>query len=779
VRRIAPLDELGDIVKTALTHPAALTSTSARTIAPSLKLGSRDQEACETALAALAAILYSRPDLVDEALLERFAALPRKAPLPGSISKAVATVFEFLAAGPLVGQAWPRLRELLRDDALPAANRNLLLPLVNDYVQWRDDLIGLDGALELAGCPALADHRPFLLDYVVERFVFTTPQEFTVTILRRIHALFRTTPRYDYFLHALASRRHLAPGVRRHLRDRLANGFRFHGVTAMLRERRPFTVLALMNARVGQGDEIVRMVPLLQALLDGNPALAVTVITRRTYLYDNPRVTAVAIDDEPGVESVLAGRWDGVFEVFEPLVPDVAFRPGLHTTIERLLAECPPTLVVKANVGHNHFTYQTAAIDGHDVARSCGLDRLGVRNIYETGMRLCAELGLPQRSGAELPLTPSVLAGRRSADAERVWCALIGRGARRERHRVVLLNPFGGARPAKGFLTQHRQLLAEEMAGLVDEGYLVVLLPNGMPWAGRRVIAEVLSGLDPAVSSMVRVAPDPADPRAAARLRLRERPTLAPADRVMRLFKYFAVYADLVVTVEGWMMHLAYSLGRPFRLHLAAQSHSFDWHPWGRGRDQRLVPTLSSNSRARYSSSDLLAESDPPPLPHRPRKGLLGLALAGLGRAGGPDGLAIVRRACKSQDHDVRAFAVAALARARPIEAIKKDLLAALEDREPVVVREAADILLRERIDCSRELGTRYRERIQAYALVCRQDWRAVQGLGAAAFPALFRAAGSDNDVIRREARFVLRPTLASGMPRGAIPPATRHGSRR
>src|SRR5262249_11691559 len=159
---------------------------------------------------------------------------------------------------------------------------------------------------------------------------------------------------------------------------------------------------------------------------------------------------------------------------------------------------------------------------------------------------------------------------------------------------------------------------------------------------------QVLSGLDAATRAMVRVAPDPADPRTAARLRLLERPEIAPADRVMRLFKYFTAYADLVVTIEGWMTHLAYSLGRPFRLHLAAQSYSFEWHPWARGPEQRLVPTLSARSHARYSASDLLGEDDPPPLPHRPRKGLLGLALAGLGRSGGPDSLAIVRRAIAS-----------------------------------------------------------------------------------------------------------------------------------
>src|SRR5262249_58819280 len=64
--------------------------------------------------------------------------------------------------------------------------------------------------------------------------------------------------------------------------------------------------------------------------------------------------------------------------------------------------------------------------------------------------------------------------------------------------------------------------------------------------------------------------------------RATERPTLCRADRVMRLYKYFASYADLVVTVEGWMMHVAYALGRPFRLLMAPYS-AHDWVPERRG----------------------------------------------------------------------------------------------------------------------------------------------------------------------------------------------------
>src|SRR5262245_31412688 len=189
-------DGIGTVLHTALTHPAALTPTSAATIEALLVLDSHDQGTCETALAAMAALLYARPDLVGERLLDRLVELPKRGPLPGSIGKAVVTAFESLASGPLAGQAWRRLRGLLRDDGLAAANRDMLLPLVNDYVQWRPELVDLEETLELAECPALAGHRAFLLDYAVERFVYTRPRAFTVEMLRRIASLFDTTPRY-------------------------------------------------------------------------------------------------------------------------------------------------------------------------------------------------------------------------------------------------------------------------------------------------------------------------------------------------------------------------------------------------------------------------------------------------------------------------------------------------------------------------------------------------------------------------------------------------------
>ena len=765
-RVVSPHAGLIDVLQKALTRPAALVPTSLETIERALERED-DRSQCELAVGAVAAVLYARPDLVDDALLDRLTDLLKARPVPAAIGRAVVKVFEFLAASPVAPLAWPRLSGMLRDPRLDGQTRTLLVPLLRDFVLWRGVLVGLDGALALAESPPLARHRAFLLNYVVEPFVFTDPEAFTDERLDRIIGLFAGAPRWRYFLYALAERPRLAPALRARVARMIPAFFPHLAAAAAILNVRPFKLLVAVNARLAQGDEIIRLAPLLQALLDANSALVIQLVTRRAHLYDNPRVTSIAIEDSPTVRATLDERFDGVVEIFDA-APEFVLRPELHTAIQRLVAEQRPALVVGADVAQHHFVYPRVQLGGRDIARSCGLDRRQLDTNYDACLRLIAELGLSQRAGEDPPLTPSLLTGMRSADAERAWAGLVAEGKAGRPiicRPVALLNAFGGARPTKGFVEQHADLLGVEIAALVDEGYVVVVLTNGTPWGGLKAIASVLSRLRPNVRGCARIAPDPTEPTEVGRLRLLERPTLDPADRIMRLFKYFVTYADLVVTVEGWMAHLAYNLGRPFRLFLAAQSESFAWHPHGRSRGQQLVTTLSPRSRATYPASGLLREGDPAPLPGRPRKSVLEVALRGLGQAGGARAAVLLRRAVATPDYELRAAIVAAIGRVRPIGIVKADLLAALEDPEPMVQREAADALLAGGADCVRELGSRYRQHLRAYSQIAQQNWDGVRRLGSAALPALFRATQSHNHVTCCEARSTLCRMLPSYVP--------------
>jgi HEAT repeat protein len=134
-------------------------------------------------------------------------------------------------------------------------------------------------------------------------------------------------------------------------------------------------------------------------------------------------------------------------------------------------------------------------------------------------------------------------------------------------------------------------------------------------------------------------------------------------------------------------------------------------------------------------------------------------------RSGGADAVALLCHALRSEDYDVRAVAAASLGHVRPLAAVKARLIATLDDREPAVQRAAAEALLRRRADCARELGSRFRDLLCAYREFARQDWAAVARLGPPALPALFAAVEGANDVIRREARWVLAGLLPSYVP--------------
>src|SRR5262245_21366730 len=91
--------------------------------------------------------------------------------------------------------------------------------------------------------------------------------------------------------------------------------------------------------------------------------------------------------------------------------------------------------------------------------------------------------------------------------------------------------------------------------------------------------------------------------------------------------------------------------------------------------------------------------------------------------------------------------------------------VAALQDRSPAVVREAADALLRESRDCTRELGVRYRDVLQAHAHIVRNNWDGVAQIGSVALPALFNAAESEVHDVRDGAKALLCKMLSPFVP--------------
>jgi hypothetical protein len=231
----------------------------------------------------------------------------------------------------------------------------------------------------------------------------------------------------------------------------------------------------------------------------------------------------------------------------------------------------------------------------------------------------------------------------------------------------------------------------------------------------------------------------------------------------MQLTMYFTRFADLVVSIEGWMIHAAYSLGKRYRIAMMPYSGRFDWHPYGTTRDQRVVMRISDAAPVRELGSGLREGAEGPLLEGGQRNDLLRFALRALGECRDPSAIEPLQRALRSEDHRVRAAAAGALGRyaEHPLgeDRVCAAMLDLLADKRYSVRAAAAATLLRSGKDWSTELGPEYRERLQAHVLIGAEPpkWGAVASLGLAAIPVLERALEDDDEVIRREAGQTLR----------------------
>ncbi len=747
---------LASIRRIALTAPDHLPADTLRALAEGLASSTGAPDICAATLGAVSAVLYARPEDAEPALFRPVAAVLRAPGAPAPIVAAAVRLLEFFATTPGGDQAWHAVLEALRSGPLIPAAAGHVVPLLRTYAHWQLGAMELDDLLALLSRPDFAPHRDAALGLVVERFVYAAPDRFTPAHIERMLGIFDGCPRLRYTLAALGERRPTRASVRVLAAGRIATAFEHRAAARALLAAGPFRVLAVMNVKIGQGDEVIRFAPLLQALLDANAELTAAVVTKRTYLYDHPRVRTVPIGDDTAVSMALGERFDGLIHVAEPNAADVAERPDLDTRVRAWVVRHDPRVVIAGDVGRGYFLYGRVKLGDRELAGPLGLDRLAFDNAYDACSRLLLELGLPSRAAREEPRGPSVLVGTPSADAECAWTMLVqgGEAQRAGRRPVALVNAFGGATSAKGYRFDGGPALGPELAGLVREGYRVIVLPNGTPWGDRAAITRALYALSAEERGHVAAPPDPADPGAAADW-LTERPELSHDDRVMRLFKYFAAYADLVVAVEGWMAHLAYNLGRPFRLALMAESQHFRWQPHGRGSEQRLVSALSPLT-ARPAAGDLLGDLDAPPLPPQRRKALLETALWSVGGPADPDTIRLLRRVWQSEDFELRAAAAAALGRLRPLSDVTSDLLTALRDRDAGVRRAAAEALLDGQVDLTRELGRHYRDQLEAHRAIAAQAWKEVHRRGLAVVPALIAAAEGEPIWIRREARTAL-----------------------
>jgi hypothetical protein len=292
---------------------------------------------------------------------------------------------------------------------------------------------------------------------------------------------------------------------------------------------------------------------------------------------------------------------------------------------------------------------------------------------------------------------------------------------------VALLNPFGGSDALKGFVRQKFDDLVPLIQSLVEEGYDVLICPTGSAWGSRALIDDLRARLPEGVRRQTGIAPDPA--------------TSSSASATMRDLVSLVSQVELVVTVEGWMMHAAYLSGKPYRLLLMPASGERNWQPWGRARAQHTW---------RFQGDPAL---DRPPCPERPRRAAW---LELLKRATDPCWSDTLLAISESPDREIRLEALRALGRLGRSD-LRPRFVAVLDDPSFAIRALAAEVLL-ERTPAGDDSWPD-RPTLEGYRAVGQVPyggWTKIGPLGSSALPALRATLHDIDPVMRREAAVVL-----------------------
>jgi hypothetical protein len=701
-------------------------------------LGKSDprSEVCDRALVSIAAILYRNSSLASTVTIDRLAAFMRSGKLPERTCRAAGQIFRRLITTAAGASACRSLIGVMSVKNLRPFIYNETIACLRYAAEWVPERLGLDAMIALLGADHLNNYRTVLAETIIERCLYNAGSALSLPTFDCFARQCAESPFFKNICFNLASRHDTSQAVRERASAHTSGRYALrHQIQQVLGGRS--SVLVVQNIHDGQGDEIVRGVPLMQALLDFNPELEITVITSRTYLYSHPRIECEPIRDRERVRKVLNARFDAIVDFFEPNIIGFNADPDVEPMVKSYIERRRPPLFLYSIKGYNHLVYQRFDLNSRDMAASLGLDRQRVENRYETTFRLIAEMGLPLRCGESRPVSEPVLAGCPSRETETIWERLTANN--NKQRPVAIVSAFGGVERLKGYVEAVIGSLVLELQRLIEEGFYLVLLPNGKPWGSPELLRKAAGRLSPVDQDQVAIGPDPARSPGPG--------GLPEPDYTMRLLLYFIEYADLVVSVEGWAAHVAYCLGKPYRILMLPHSHDAAWQPYCTTRNQRVIADVR----------ECAGEPDAPPLACQPQKFTLAFVLRELAAAGSREPLPILRRALASEDRDTRLAAAEGLTKMR--SGLTPEQWADLLDDRSFRVRGIAARVLRDFPSATLRRIPLKRQALHAYVRIAevRRNWMAVLALGDAARPALEAGLDDEDDVIARESVQLLR----------------------
>lgn len=406
---------------------------------------------------------------------------------------------------------------------------------------------------------------------ILEPLFFKTPNLFTAEVLKTLEKTYsKDVPEFKYLLFYASMEEIISSAS-------IASLFPYQKRFKKLVSEGRKKVLVTHNIADGLGDELIRNSALIQALLDLNPELEVTLYTNRTFLYDHPRVKVKEIISHGAFAS--KDRFDlGDGDKFDMIIHHYdrkqRYSDSFEDKFRTHLIKHRPEIYINFDKSNDKFIPKEIAVHGKAITLSGFKDSMFMsqtKNVYIPTFRLCAELGLPFRYGTKKP-KESLFTSLQNTAAETYWENVV-MPANIDKRPIVIFNGFGGEDIKKGYLDGKESTdyyktteadFQEMLKKLVSDGFFVIVFPNDKWYGTPEVAKEFVNALSISERQHILIAPSSY-----------ENP---------KLHKNLIGHSDVagVVTIEGAIMHLSYNVGVPFSVLLMEKSgYMLQWLPAG------------------------------------------------------------------------------------------------------------------------------------------------------------------------------------------------------
>ncbi len=295
-------------------------------------------------------------------------------------------------------------------------------------------------------------------------------------------------------------------------------------------------VLFVHNLDEGIGDEIIRNGSLVQALLEYNPELEIYIYTKRTEIYNHPRIqlTFPPLFDAEKSDMIIH-RYDADGKILSQKA---------EQAFQDVLKRQPPAIYIHSPYAYGHKEYDVIHV------RNDVLDPINSGNQYAPAFDLLDRLGISYGAGNNRVVDGhymTTVSGSEAHYKRSLLATLTDKNI--ERRPVVFLNLFGGELETKGLSEYGYRYGAKQVQQLIDSGFFVILMPNmnRIGWLGFNRSEDeksILHFIPEQYLSFVMVSPVP-----------------QPHERGIL---YLMEAADIVGTVEGGITHMAYALGKHY-----------------------------------------------------------------------------------------------------------------------------------------------------------------------------------------------------------------------